>query len=216
MKVITQILILAVLGGATTFLPAQTKMAPGYYISNDQDTIWGQFEIPIQYVNEEPVLNVLQWRVLFFEGEKAVELVLKPENCKGYAFELEENTYAFKRIVNSRKWRNPFKEEYSHVFVNLLAEGKLDLIGHFRIFSEGGFQDDGMGGGFGYGDTYNHLELYISKNDELFKINDLGWRKQLKELMAEDEQTMSVLEQRNFKKRDLAILINDFNEGRKN
>jgi len=189
---------------------AKTIKVIGTFTDFEHKQQKGEFLLPVQYINKEIVHRLVQWRVLFEDGS-GQELLLTPENCKGFEFFYKEEWKKFVSVDNVFNWPNPFKESKEKIFLEAKVSGEVSLLSyHGYKHVEEIYMENGSGGGRGMGSGGRiKAQLHFYKNKRLVKFNKSDWRKQLKNLIWRNRELSDLVDQ--TKRKHLVAFLERYN-----
>lgn len=172
---------------------AQKMLYPGYVVTNNGDTVKGKIPFDLGTNNNYHVVDV--------KDDKGFVKKFNVWQIKMYSLN-NELYYTKKCEKGETQHRNDL------VFMHQIQLGKLRLfeyeyvakIGGARTYEEGGIQVDG------------EKDYYVEKQDGSFiYFPHLGYKKVLKDLMAEQSECLALMEAKEFEYKKIPEVIACFN-----
>lgn len=175
----------------------------------ENDTIDVTFNIPIKFFTQELNYEKLQNKVKYYDSSGEI-IILKPEYAKEIQFKYENKNVRMLSRSNSIGVGNIFKKG-AKIFLKLESDGKLKLFNYYQTqFSPGMYNDPtgSMSGG-----TIISVENYIlQKGDgELKRLKGLTFKKDMAEYFSDCPALVAKIESKDFRKRDMNIIVRFYN-----
>ena len=191
-----------------SYFSLQAKKIDGTIIL-ENDTLIVTLKIPYKFLAQEPNYEKLQYKIKYFDTE-GNKVILKPHEAKEIRFNDGFDDIRMLSRPNNLDLGSLFSIS-SHIFLKLEIDGNLKLFKYHYTQSSGGMYN-GATGTYTAGYSYNVEKYILQKGDEeLKRTRSLVFRKDLMDYFSDCPELAKKIEEKEFRKRDLELIVQYYN-----
>jgi hypothetical protein len=193
-----------------SFAQVHAKKIKGQIILNNNEAVDVTFIIPVGFLSTEPVYQKLQVRVRYIDASNK-KSVLKPEDAKEISFEINGQKIRMLSVRDDLNMQSIFSSQVK-VFLKLEIDGVVKLFTTYFTQSSPGMYNAGTGM-TSAGPTYHVERFVLQKNDgALVQPRWISFRKHMSEFFADCPELVQRIQNRDFKKGDLELIVREYNK----
>jgi hypothetical protein len=191
------LLLICVAASVATFA---AERIPGKIIYADK-TLDVTLLIPTGLFGSGPNTEALQRRVRYLDA-RGKKKWLRPEDAREYRFDFQGQTF---RMV-SRQYTGSFFSTSDKIFLLQLIDGPLKMFEHRQTAQTGAGPNMPS-------QTTQTISYLLQRNEEpLMEPRTLGFKKQMAEYFADCPALVSLIQDKEFKRRDLDEIVLFYNQ----
>lgn len=187
-------LFMAVFGFST----AAAKKLDGYFIDRNGKKIEAVFNIPFGLLASTPNFERLQFKVRCTDIHN-VRITLRPDEILEFGFVYRNETFRMLSRPDKLGLQTLFSSS-KNIFLRLMLDGDLKLFHYYYK------QYAGTTGGY-----YTAENFVLEKNNELMRPRALSFKKDMSAFLANCPDVAQRIEEKEFKRRDIEIIVMEYN-----
>ncbi len=184
------------------------KNMPGYYITNNNDTVFCHFSIDFDLF-EKIKLRPLQYKIEYIDSAGAKHK-FKAGEIKRFFFSIDTLSYSFVTIRNTFNTERAFHTD-SVIFANILIDGYVKL---YKIFYEtsGGFMQGPYETAVPPIHNNKGFNYYVKKGTgEPDGVRQLYFRKDITDILNDYQELVNKINNKEYKYSDMEKVISEYN-----
>jgi hypothetical protein len=188
---------------------ANARKIPGLLVDLQGHVVEVTFKIPFKFLSSEPNYERIQYRVVYYDAT-GTKTVLRPGDAREITFNCKNEEIRMLSRADNLHVRL-FSSD-THIFLRLLVDGKMKLFNYYYTQSSPGFYD-GSTGAMSGGATYTADNFILQKDEaDLMQPRGLAFRKDMVAYLQDCPKVAAMVEERALRRRDMEIIVRQYNE----
>lgn len=195
-------------------LLAQTQFYDGFYVTRDNDTVYGSICVPGTGPGELPNLAYMQNRIMFINKDQ-IRYDVSPTKAFEVVFKALGREFKLVSLKNTIEVETDYMNKSSYLFFLEVIAGKVDLFQYFYRANTAKHQN--VTSSIYYSDVANQNYRYCLRmdDDNLIRVQSYRFRKTMSDMFADHVDLAEKIWNKELSKDQIVEIVEEYNNWHK-